>query len=167
LEPTEAHGHCPGSFQVFHSTSSSFSVSSLLPSLSRNLFTRSLFVSRSSASTNSFVSLALYQVGTLCCRITPLLLPDVYFMSSSLVFDLHTLVILFLSHCFGYFCHLVQSVSRALLRVSIIKVKQLEGVSIVISPNFVLVFLSWASTLARFKRRRRVERVNVSSLTVF
>jgi hypothetical protein len=38
---------------------------------------------------------------------------------------LHALVILFLSHCLGYFFHLVQSVSRALLRVSIIKVKQL------------------------------------------
>jgi hypothetical protein len=45
----------------FHWTSSSsFSVFSLLPSLSRNLFTRSLFISRSTPSTNSFVSLALY-----------------------------------------------------------------------------------------------------------
>ncbi len=39
LGPTEAHSPCPGFFQVFHSTSSSFSIFSLLPSLSPNLFT--------------------------------------------------------------------------------------------------------------------------------
>ncbi len=37
LGPTEARDPCPGFFQVFHWTSSSFFVFSLLPSLSRNL----------------------------------------------------------------------------------------------------------------------------------